>query len=63
MSTAPDRSDPEAPRRYEYYTAETDWPLKAKDLDTLGRKGWRMCGVVRDGGLIVYHFTRPAKGG
>jgi hypothetical protein len=64
MSTAgirPDASDLEGPpsrRRWEYHGCDVAEPLPVEDLDRLGAVGWRMCGVVRSGGLIHDHFRR-----
>jgi hypothetical protein len=68
MSTAatrPDASDLEDPpsrRAWEYHTLEVAEPLPVEDLDGFGAKGWLMCGVVRSGGLIHYHFRRRSAG-
>jgi hypothetical protein len=61
MSTGPDRSEREAPRpgrRWEYHTCEVDHPMSAGMLDALGRRGWRLAGIVKFGGLLTYTFLR-----
>jgi hypothetical protein len=48
-------------RAWEYHTCETDTPMDVESLDALGGRGWRLCGVVRHGGLICYTFARPSR--
>jgi hypothetical protein len=54
---------PPPPRhpRWEYIVQATADPFPAEDLDDLGRAGWMMTGVVRDGGLLYHYFMRPVR--
>jgi hypothetical protein len=61
MSTTPAVPDPEVDRPVEYRTVECHEPLDVASLDDLGRRRWRLAAVVRYGGVLVYHFLRPAE--
>jgi hypothetical protein len=48
---------------WQYHRVESHDPMTVDDLDTLGRDGWELCGVLRSGGVLVHTFRRPSHGG
>jgi hypothetical protein len=52
---------PRHPRR-EYHVVEVGAQLDIDELQRLVDQGWELTNILKYGGMLTYHFTRPAMG-